>query len=875
MKTKVGLIILLGIFISLGFSTLRGEDAVIFIGDGSGLPGTSGNSVSIDMDNSVTVGSMEFWLHYDSTIGIHVPSSDGVQTTTRTSTYTVSYTVDESTPSDSVVHILLYHTGGGNIPPGTGSILSVLFDVEATANPGDTSQLWFSEIIVSDPLGNPLDVDYSDLGVFTITSVPSYKISGKVSGDVVEGVTINLSGAKEDTTTTNFEGYYEFTGLANGTYLVTPYKEGYVFSPPNQEVVIDNCNKENVNFTSTWVAFTISGQITGDIQVGVWVTLEQDGAVLQTVVTEADGTYAFHGVEPGTYTVTPSLEGYSFTPSSRTVEVTTGDVTGVDFVSTALPEYKISGTVKDDNDNPVPNVTITLSGDGTGTTQTDGSGYYEFTDLSAGTYTVTPEKAGYVFTPSSQDVTLTQDEPQKEVNFTGRQYKISGHIKDSSDNPIPDVQINLTGEVTAQTLTNSDGYYEFTGLSEGDYTVTPSKSGYTFTPESASVELTPADPQKTQDFIGTENDPPDRPAGISPSTTGTSLSPVLTASLFSDPNGDEHFASLWQIREFSEEDTGIMVIEKYQVPGSHTYEVRLGMLNPATTYEWRVRYMDDKGAWSEWSEWLQFTTKSKEEAGGDYPGIAFPDSSGCTVEVNGSPIHLSSEEGIFTLVYPETDLPLSIYDFPYGMYTFRLEGVTEGGAVQVTFTLPTPFFPNDHWYKLQNGNYSLFDSAIVNSDELPSTEVILQFTDGGEGDADGLANGVIVDPSGPALETTEPPTSAQLDARPGDKKITLYYIIPYNTTSYTITRSYKDADGTHENTIVSESVNIENAEDCYRTYTDTGLRNGIKYTYVLECTLKEGGVSSDTDSATPETVTGGGGGGGGGGCFISLLGVKR
>jgi len=40
-----------------------------------------------------------------------------------------------------------------------------------------------------------------------------------------------------------------------------------------------------------------------------------------TAITDANGMYSFGSLAPGTYTITPSMEGITFTPSSITVTV--------------------------------------------------------------------------------------------------------------------------------------------------------------------------------------------------------------------------------------------------------------------------------------------------------------------------------------------------------------------------------------------------------------------------------------------------------------------------------------------------------------------------------------------------------------------------
>jgi len=63
-------------------------------------------------------------------------------------------------------------------------------------------------------------------------------ISGYVTlgGTSFAGVTVDLSGTATATTTTNSSGYYRFTGLANGSYTITPSRTGCTFTPVNKPV---------------------------------------------------------------------------------------------------------------------------------------------------------------------------------------------------------------------------------------------------------------------------------------------------------------------------------------------------------------------------------------------------------------------------------------------------------------------------------------------------------------------------------------------------------------------------------------------------------------------------------------------------------------
>lgn len=92
---------------------------------------------------------------------------------------------------------------------------------------------------------------------------------------------------------------------------------------------------------------------------------------------------------------------------------------------------------------------------------------------------------------------------------------------------------------------------------------------------------------------------------------------------------------------------------------------------------------------------------------------------------------------------------------PQGLLGFSIQGVPVGGQISLQLTIhsgdspigywkfgPTSDNPTPHWYPFAfDGN----TGAIV----LDNRTVQLQLVDGGRGDSDLTANGVIVDPGGP------------------------------------------------------------------------------------------------------------------------------
>ena len=92
----------------------------------------------------------------------------------------------------------------------------------------------------------------------------------------------------------------------------------------------------SVNVTVTTAAtFSISGTVTLHAQPLADVSVS-DGT--RTASSDAAGLFRISGVPNGTYTLRPSRQGYTFTPPTRSVTVAGSNVTGRDFVASALPE---------------------------------------------------------------------------------------------------------------------------------------------------------------------------------------------------------------------------------------------------------------------------------------------------------------------------------------------------------------------------------------------------------------------------------------------------------------------------------------------------------------------------------------------------------
>ena len=255
------------------------------------------------------------------------------------------------------------------------------------------------------------------------------------------GVTVQLldkDGKVIATTTTDKDGKYSFEHLPDGTYSVKVVKDG-VLADADQtgdpDTTLDNASKpitlDEKNPTKSDVDFgyvpnntitgtvyrddnrdkTINGDEPGLERVSVQL-LDEDGTVLQTLDTAADGSYAFQHLKDGTYTVkvvrSSSIKDYDQTEDpDATVDDTSAPYTmgpdhslqeNVNFGY--VPDYSIAGRVYRDSDKSgsytdgeetFSGVTVDLldkDGHVVATVTTDADGNYSFEKLPAGTYRV-------------------------------------------------------------------------------------------------------------------------------------------------------------------------------------------------------------------------------------------------------------------------------------------------------------------------------------------------------------------------------------------------------------------------------------------------------------------------------------------------------
>ncbi|WP_206149620.1 SdrD B-like domain-containing protein, partial [Staphylococcus aureus] len=387
------------------------------------------------------------------------------------------------------------------------------------------------------------------------------ELGEKGVGNVTVTVFDNNTNTKVGEAVTKEDGSYLIPNLPNGDYRVefSNLPKGYEVTPSKQG------NNEELDSNGLSSVITVNGKdnLSADLGIykpkynlgdyvwedtnkngiqdqdekgisGVTVTLkDENGNVLKTVTTDADGKYKFTDLDNGNYKVeftTP--EGYTPTTVTSGSDIekdsngltTTGVINGADNMALdsgfyKTPKYNLGNYVwedtnkdgkQDSTEKGISGVTVTLkneNGEVLQTTKTDKDGKYQFTGLENGTYKVEFETpSGYTPTQvgsgtdegidsngtSTTGVIKDKDNDTIDSGFYKPTYNLGDYVwEDTNKNGVQDkdekgisgVTVTLKDEndkVLKTVTTDEKGKYQFTDLNNGTYKVefeTP--SGYT------------------------------------------------------------------------------------------------------------------------------------------------------------------------------------------------------------------------------------------------------------------------------------------------------------------------------------------------------------------------------------------------------------
>jgi SdrD B-like domain len=310
--------------------------------------------------------------------------------------------------------------------------------------------------------------------VFSDTNGNGVQDSGETG---IPGVIV--TGPNGQTTTTDSNGTFSFTDVPPGTYTIS--------TPVTPTTTVTVTGGQTTSGTNLGHAV---GSLSGFAYVdsnrnGVKDANEAGiGGVVMTgpggtQTTAADGSYSFLNLDTGTYTVsapataiglalvTESPLNPSVTAPNNTPDVNFGYVGG-SVSGTVFTDTNHNG-VQDSGETGIPGVTVT--GPNGQTTTTDSSGSFTFTNVPAGTYTIsTPVTPATTVTEGAGQTTTGVNLAHPVGSLSGFAYVDSNRngVKDASEAGIGGVV--MTGPGGTRT-TAADGSYSFLNLDTGTYTV--------------------------------------------------------------------------------------------------------------------------------------------------------------------------------------------------------------------------------------------------------------------------------------------------------------------------------------------------------------------------------------------------------------------
>ena len=368
----------------------------------------------------------------------------------------------------------------------------------------------------SEYTSNIIDLRTADSAVVNIQLTPIGKNVGTLTGKVTATDTqVVISGAKVlltrtvtvggtvtttpiDSTLTNNNGIYTISNVPAATgYRLTVSAENYI-TVTSATFRVDSGVTRTQNF-ALQAYIPPSGIVKGTVVdsaslaaiQGAQVVLRSQNAAggwtaIDTTQTASNGSFAFTGLDIGTYSLVVSKAEYQTytTPLNRAIQLTTNsDTATVTIALVPVPKGNLHVFVADASNNAISQASVSivqrLTGGSTGSTYnalTGSNGWVSFMAIVAGNYDITVAKSGYnTITSANHTVTANGNDTVKITlqQATGSTKVVKGTIKTSTGASVASAVVVLTARTGAgATLSlvdtaNSNGAYEIDGIPVG------------------------------------------------------------------------------------------------------------------------------------------------------------------------------------------------------------------------------------------------------------------------------------------------------------------------------------------------------------------------------------------------------------------------
>ncbi|MGM7702003.1 carboxypeptidase regulatory-like domain-containing protein [Pseudalkalibacillus sp. Hm43] len=304
-------------------------------------------------------------------------------------------------------------------------------------------------------------------------------ITGRVfntaTSDGISGVVLTLTtpeGLPITSTISGTNGEYTAANIPPGTVVISAVVED--FGAESVTAVVNPNETRTVNIGLTESLGFLTGYVidivTGNPIAGAVVLIDENGQQVASVTSDDSGQFLSQGLSPGSYTAVAAADG--FTSSTASFTILPNETTTLSFALSPEPG-SIEGRITNFNNGvPIVGATIAIraqspSGPIIATTLTDENGEYTVSTLSPSTYTVVASAEGF---GAAEATTIVESNQTETVNIklVPNPGTIQGTITNNNTGAtVSGVMVDVYNEdgiLVFTTVTDANGFYQFTGL---------------------------------------------------------------------------------------------------------------------------------------------------------------------------------------------------------------------------------------------------------------------------------------------------------------------------------------------------------------------------------------------------------------------------
>jgi len=339
-----------------------------------------------------------------------------------------------------------------------------------------------------------------------LTLQPGSAGSGSITGQVIlagmapqAGIPVTLQGTSASAAVlTDASGNIQFTGLPDGQYALTAIVHDALRVSETLAVQVlggQQLSSPQFHFTPTGLisgSATLQGATTGNA--GITATALGSASV---TVTNDSGAYLLEQVPVGSFDVVASYPDRASATTATAVQVTWGQTTTAPALSLG-PAVDAIGTVQGTaqfiagpSGTPIDSsgIVVTLSGPISGVMLTPSSGAYSFSNLVAGSYTLTASASSTAEGQQTQSFTIASDAPfvaGENFNFT-QVGSASGKVATTDGTAVAGALVVAQGS-SQSAVSDASGKFLLSGLGANQPAMlSASAAGSSSTPVSVTI----------------------------------------------------------------------------------------------------------------------------------------------------------------------------------------------------------------------------------------------------------------------------------------------------------------------------------------------------------------------------------------------------